>query len=126
MRIRRVVVALVTLASLLMAGGGAAFCTPAAHDLMKCCKPARPCATGMMKAADCCRFVPSPSSQVPAAVETSLSGNPSRDNLKMAFLADPARGVPEMETVSPEASPPPLLFREPPVPLYILNTSLLR
>jgi hypothetical protein len=125
MRIPRVVVALVTLASLLTAGGASAFCMPASHDLMKCCKPARPCAAGM-KAADCCRFVPSSSSQLPATVETSLPGHPSRNDLKVAFLADPAWGVPAMEEISPEASPPPLLFREPPVPLYILNTSLLR
>jgi hypothetical protein len=118
-------VALVTLASLLMAGGASAFCMPASHDLMKCCKPARPCATGM-KAADCCRFVPTSTGQSPAVVETYLPSKASREEMREAAPAGILGDELSSGAVSPQTSPPPHVTRDPSVPLYILNTSLLR
>ena len=126
MRIRRSLAAFVTLASVLLAGGGSAFCTPASTGAMPCCKSARPCGPGL-KQADCCRFVPSAPAQAPVAVETTLPSKVSRDDAKGMALAEPLGRTPALTAeVEPHPLPPPLLQRESPVPLYILNTSLLR
>jgi hypothetical protein len=125
MRIRRTGIVLLTVAALLLSGGGAAFCIPASGGVMKCCKPSRPCTAGM-KAADCCRFVPSSAGRTPAAVEAPLPQKFSREDLAAAVPSGSYRGSSPSEEISPHASPPLLLCRDLSVPLYILNTSLLR
>ena len=127
MRIARIAVAGLTAAALFLGGGASAFCTPAPRGAMECCKPAKAksCAPGM-KGADCCRVAPASGGPAPAAVETILPGKTSRDEMKADVSVEAAfSGLPAKE-VSPEASPPPLPIRSSSVPLYILNTSILR
>jgi hypothetical protein len=122
----RNVAAFLTLAALLMAGGGSAFCTPASTGAMPCCKSAQPCGPGL-KQADCCRFVPASPAHAPVATETTLQAKVLRDEAKgiaLAVLAGSAAAL--AAPVAPQNSPPPLPQRESSVPLYILNTSLLR
>ena len=92
---------------------------------MKCCKPAKPCGPGM-KQADCCRVVPVSTGQAPVAIETTPASKICRDEMIAAALAGVTGNGFSSPEVSPQASPPPLLARELSVPLYILNTSLLR
>ena len=126
MHIRRNLTAFLTLAAILMAGGGSAFCTPASTGAMPCCKSAQPCGPGL-KRADCCRFVPASPDHAPVAVETILPLKVSRDEVKGMALADLTGSPPALAVeVAPQASPPPLFQHELQVPLYILNTSLLR
>ena len=126
MRIVWILAASLTVAAVLMAGGGSAFCTPASNGIMACCKSAQPCGPGL-KQADCCRFVPASPGHAPAGVEATLQSKVSRDEMKGAALAEIIGGASSSEAeVAPQASPPPLLQRELSVPLYILNTSLLR
>ena len=125
MRIVRILAASLTVAAVLMAGGGSAFCTPASNGIMACCKSAQPCGPGL-KQADCCRFVPASPGHAPAGVEATLQSKVSRDEMKGAILAEIVGGASPSTEVAPQASPPPLLQRELSVPLYILNTSLLR
>lgn len=124
MSIRWAAIASVIVA-LLLAAGDSAFCIPAAHGVMPCCKSAEPCGAGM-NAADCCRFVPAAPAQAPAAVEPSLVSKISRQETQGAALVEIALGVFAPTQVSTQT--PPLLFfqRDLSVSLYILNTSLLR
>jgi hypothetical protein len=124
MRIRPAAAAFV-MAALLWGAGGPAFCVSATHGVMPCCKSAVPCGAGM-KAADCCRFVPASPTQAPAAVETSQASKTSRQETQWTVLAEIAPGAGTPMAVSTQASPPSLLLPEHSVPLYILNTSLLR
>jgi len=126
MHFGRILAAFLAVAAILMAGGGSAFCAPASTGAMPCCKSARPCGPGL-KQADCCRFVPAPPAHAPVAVETTLPSKVSRDEVKGTALADLAGSIPALTAeIAPQASPPRLLQRDSPVPLYILNTSLLR
>jgi len=125
MHIGQILAASLTAMALLMAGGGSALCTPASNGVMPCCKSAQPCGPGM-KQADCCRFVPASPGHAPVAVETTLQPKVSRDEMKGAILAEIVGGASPSTEVAPQALPPPLLQRKLSVPLYILNTSLLR
>jgi len=126
MHFGRILAAFLTVAAILMAGGGSAFCTPSSTGAMPCCKSPQPCGPGL-KQADCCRFVPAPPSHAPVAVETTLPSKVSRDDVKGMALAEPIGSTPALAAeIAPQASPPRLLQRDSPVPLYILNTSLLR
>ncbi len=125
MHIGRVLAAFLALLALLMAGGGSAFCMPAGGGDMPCCKSGRPCVPGM-KQANCCRFVPATPGHVPAAVETALPSKVSHDEMKGAILAEVVPISSPLAEVAPEASPSPLPQRSPPVPIYVLNASLLR
>ena len=126
MHIGRILSAFLTLAAILMAGGGSAFCTPASTGVMPCCKSAQPCGPGL-KQAECCRFVPAPPAHAPVAVETTLQPKVSRDEAKGVTLAEIIGGPSALAAeVAPQVSPPPLLHRESSVPIYVLNASLLR
>jgi hypothetical protein len=125
MRIARTAITALTMAALLLGGGVSAFCTPASQGVMKCCKPVRPCGAGM-KADDCCRFVPSAPGRTPAATESTVTAKISREELKAAALDEVSPEAPLSTLAAAEAVSPPLLFRNQPVPLYIMNTSLLR
>lgn len=124
MTLRRAASAFV-IAALLLSAGGPAFCVPATRGSMPCCKSAESCGAGM-KAADCCRLVPAAPTQAPAAVEASLVVKISRQGTQGAAHVDPAQDVLAPALVPAQASPPPFLLRDSSVPLYILNTSLLR
>ncbi len=125
MRTRRIAVAFLTVGALLLAGGASVFCAPACHGVMKCCRTAK-AGVPAMKQPDCCRFVPASTSQVPAGVETSSLSGVSRHEIQGAALSGEAQVVPLEGTVEPQPSPPPVHQRELSVPLYLLNTSLLR
>jgi hypothetical protein len=125
MRIPRTVICLVTVAALLMAGGGSSFCLSGSQGVMACCRPSHSCDTGM-KAADCCRFVPAAPAQAPPGVATSFASSASREEVRAAILAEPD-GIALAPLQDPHlTSPSPLHWRDPSVPLYLLNTSLLR
>jgi hypothetical protein len=125
MRMGRIVLVSLTLAGLLLAGGVSAFCVPASQGGMKCCKTAKPCGPGM-KQADCCKFTPAAPRHAPVAVETTPASKICRDEMIAAALAVTAGNAFSFAEVSPQASPPLLIARQLSVPLYILNTSLLR
>ena len=125
MRIGRFALAFVTVVALLLSGGAPVFCMAGSHGFMKCCKTKQPSGAGM-KQPDCCRFVPAPTGQAPAGVETSSPSRISRDEIHGADLAGSVRLVSMVEEVESQSSPPPCLPRELSVPLYLLNTSLLR
>ena len=125
MRTGRFALAFVTLAALVFSGTAPVFCAPDGHGVMKCCKTAPRQGQGM-KQTDCCRFVPTSPGHVPAGVENSSVSRVSRDEIRGTASAHTARAVSFEEEAHPQASPPPILRREPSIPLYILNTSLLR
>ncbi len=125
MRIGRVALAFLTVASLLLSSGVPVFCMPGSHGAMKCCKTKQASGTGM-KRPDCCRFVPASSGQAPAAVEASFPSKISKDEIQGGALAESVRPVSPVRVAESQASPPPFLPRELSVPLFLLNTSLLR
>lgn len=113
------------IAAQLLAAGDSAFCVPANHSVMPCCKSAASCGAGM-RASDCCRFVPATPAQAPSAVEPSVASMISRQETQGAALVEIALGAFVPTQASTQA--PPLLFfqRDLSVSLYILNSSLLR
>ncbi len=125
MRTGRIALAFLTVAALLLCGGVSAFCMPASHGLMKCCRTKHPSGTGM-KQPDCCRFVPASTGQMPAGVEASSPSKISRDDLQGTALAESARLVSLPGESESHESPPPIVPRGSSVPLFLLNTSLLR
>lgn len=122
MTTRRVASAALATAALLAVLGVAPFCPPA--EAMPCCSPADRCDVGM-KAAGCCRVEPSPAAPHAPANQKQAPASAPRPVDTIALLD---RGPAALAAVIPvgKASFTPLLPHRDPVPLYILDASILR
>jgi hypothetical protein len=116
--------ALAILGALVPLLGVAPFCSPVAAQTMPCCSPASHCDAGM-KSAGCCRVEPSPATSHPQTLQRAARVCDPRAFLAVAVLesgdAPPTHAAPARTT---PAGPP--LTHYDPVPLYLLNASILR
>ena len=120
----RPLAAALALAGLVALTGVAPFCSPAQAGTMPCCADSDHCRAGM-KAAGCCRVDPGRTASFPAAAPAPGPGDGQH----------PVKPVPVAGTAFQEApavallgsSPDrPLLARHDPVPIYLLDASILR
>ncbi len=113
-----------TLGALFSLLGVAPFCPPASVPEMPCCSPTSHCDAGM-KSAGCCRVEPSPATSHPQTLQRAAQVYDPRAALPVAAL-EAGSASPAHAASAGTASCSPLPAHFDPVPLYLLNASILR
>ena len=110
---------------LLTAVGVAPFCAPAPAQAMPCCGSANPCPAGM-KAPGCCRVQPASGAPQAPSSEAMAKGRVGRESLPVTLAARGSQGLGSIGLPVRALSTALFLAHSEPVPLYLLNASILR